>query len=432
MARFDTFTERARRLFNDAQVEAQRFHQASITTEDLLLALIGIEDGVGATVLVNLGVELAEVRTAVEFLVGDRPIHGEAGLTPSAKRVVELSIEEARSLHHHFVGTEHILLGLAREQGTIASGVLESMGATPERIRAEVIRLVPVGSAQPPSTGPLPGAGRIRELSDEFKEVLRLAQADALRLQLGAIGTGQLLVGLLGTPRCAGATVLDNLGVDLPTLRTAIEPALDHGHHSKRGEIGLTPGGKAVIERARAEAGRMDHEYVGTEHLLLGLLRDVNMPTSLALELLGVSYSVARAEVLRMTPAGPDAEEVEDDSGRDRLGDSADDDCVDELLRASSAYIEPLARYKGRDETLFVALCAVLDQCASEWAEREFVPRALAKLCASLPWQIATIALNYHGEESEAIKRDSIKLDELVVSRVLPWPVERKLPPDLR
>jgi hypothetical protein len=301
------------------------------------------------------------------------------------------------------------------------------MGATLDQIRAEVVRLVPIGSVTQPPLARAPNGEHVREFSDELKEVLGLAQAEALRLQLRSVGTGQLLVGLLGIPHCAGATVLSNLGVDLPALRVAVEPALDHGAHAKRGEISLTPGGKAAIERARAEAGRMDHEYVGTEHLLLGLLRDVNMPTSLALESFGVTYSVARAEVLRLTPAGPEAEVVED-----RLGDSADDDCVDDLLRASSAYIEPLARYKGRDETLFVALCAVLDQCASEWAEREFVPRVLANLCASLPWQIATIALNYHGEEGEAIKRDSIKLDELVVTRVLPWPVERKVPPDLR
>jgi hypothetical protein len=148
MVRFHTFTERARRLFNDAQDEARRVHGTSITTEDLLLALVGIEDGVGAMALVNLGVELANVRTAIEFLVGDRPTSGETGLTPAAKRVLELAIEEARGLGHDFVGTEHILLGLARESSTIASGVLESMRATPERIRTEVIRLVPIGSAE--------------------------------------------------------------------------------------------------------------------------------------------------------------------------------------------------------------------------------------------------------------------------------------------
>ena len=140
------FSDEARRLFNDAQHEAERFQRRYITTEDFLLALIGIEDGVGVRVLVNLGVDLAKVRRGIEFLVGDRPTRDDAGLTPSAKRVVELAIQEARSLEHHHIGTEHVLLGLAREDEAIAAGVLESMGATHERIRAEVIRLVPIGS----------------------------------------------------------------------------------------------------------------------------------------------------------------------------------------------------------------------------------------------------------------------------------------------
>jgi ATP-dependent Clp protease ATP-binding subunit ClpA len=132
MDRFDKFTDRAHRALTDAQREAARFHQNYIGAEHLLLGLIGVEGGVGAKALVNLGVELAKVRTAVEFLIGhgDRPTVGEVGLTPAAKRVIELAIDEARSLGHRYIGTEHILLGLMREGDNIGAAVLESLGVT--------------------------------------------------------------------------------------------------------------------------------------------------------------------------------------------------------------------------------------------------------------------------------------------------------------
>jgi len=147
MDRFNKFTDRARRALTDAQREAARFHQNYIGAEHLLLGLIGVEDGVAAKALVNLGVELSKVRTAVEFLIGhgDRPAVGEVGLTPAAKRVIELAIDEARSLGHRYIGTEHILLGLVREGDNIGAGVLESLGVTLALARREVIQLAPAG-----------------------------------------------------------------------------------------------------------------------------------------------------------------------------------------------------------------------------------------------------------------------------------------------
>jgi hypothetical protein len=147
MDRFDKFTDRARRALTDAQREAARFHQNYIGAEHLLLGLIGVEDGVAAKALVNLGVELSKVRTAVEFLIGsgDRPTAGEVGLTPAAKRVIELAIDEARSLGHRYIGTEHILLGLLREGENVGGAVLESLGVTLAVARREVVRLAPAG-----------------------------------------------------------------------------------------------------------------------------------------------------------------------------------------------------------------------------------------------------------------------------------------------
>ena len=153
--RFDKFTERARRVLTLAQEEAHRFNHNYIGTEHILLGLVREGDGVAAKVLANLGVELNKVRSAVEFIIGrgDRTVLGEIGLTPRAKKVIELAVDEARRLNHSYIGTEHLLLGLVREGEGIAAGVLESLGVNLERVRAETTRILSQSSPQTASAG---------------------------------------------------------------------------------------------------------------------------------------------------------------------------------------------------------------------------------------------------------------------------------------
>jgi ATP-dependent Clp protease ATP-binding subunit ClpC len=142
--RFDKFTERARKVLSLAQEEAQRFQHNYIGTEHLLLGLVREGEGVAAKVLTNLGVQLSAVRNAVEFIIGrgDRITLGEIGLTPRAKKVIELAVDEARRLNHHYIGTEHLLLGLVREGQGIAAGVLESLGVNLEKVRGQTIMVL--------------------------------------------------------------------------------------------------------------------------------------------------------------------------------------------------------------------------------------------------------------------------------------------------
>ncbi len=153
--RFDKFTERARRVLTLAQEEAHRFNHNYIGTEHILLGLVREGDGVAAKVLGNLGVELNKVRSAVEFIIGrgDRTVLGEIGLTPRAKKVIELAVDEARRLTHSYIGTEHLLLGLVREGEGIAAGVLESLGVNLERVRAETTRILSQSSPQAATAG---------------------------------------------------------------------------------------------------------------------------------------------------------------------------------------------------------------------------------------------------------------------------------------
>jgi len=141
-SRFDKFSERARRVLTYAQEEAQNLNHNYIGTEHILLGLIREEEGVAAKVLVNLEVSPSKVRSAVEFIIGrgEKPGSGETGLTARAKKVIELAIDEARTLGHNYIGTEHLLLGVLREGEGVAAGVLDSFNINVERVRAEVAR----------------------------------------------------------------------------------------------------------------------------------------------------------------------------------------------------------------------------------------------------------------------------------------------------
>ncbi len=182
MDRFDKFTDRARKVLTLAQDEAQRFNHNYIGTEHLLLGLVREGEGVAARVLENMNVELPKVRTAVEFIIGrgDRPVVGEVGLTPRAKRVIELAIDEARRLGHNYIGTEHLLLGLVREGEGIAAGVLESLGVNLDKVRHEVIRVL----SQSSSAGPAQETKRasktptVDQLGINLTEAARLGKLD--------------------------------------------------------------------------------------------------------------------------------------------------------------------------------------------------------------------------------------------------------------
>ncbi|MFB3091880.1 MAG: ATP-dependent Clp protease ATP-binding subunit, partial [Dehalococcoidia bacterium] len=143
-SRFEKFSERARRVLTLAQEEAQRFNHNYIGTEHILLGLVRETEGVVARVLINLGIDLNKVRAAVEFIIGrgEKPVQGEIGLTPRAKKVIELAVDEARRMNHSYIGTEHLLVGLLREGEGVASGVLESLGVTLEKVRAETNRVL--------------------------------------------------------------------------------------------------------------------------------------------------------------------------------------------------------------------------------------------------------------------------------------------------
>ena len=131
-----------------SQEEARRLGHNFVGTEQILLGLIGEGTGIAAKVLKSMGVNLKDARVEVEKIIGRGSgfVAVEIPFTPRAKRVLELSLEEARQLGHNYIGSEHLLLGLLREGEGVAARVLENLGADPSNIRTQVIRMV--GEAQ--------------------------------------------------------------------------------------------------------------------------------------------------------------------------------------------------------------------------------------------------------------------------------------------
>src|SRR5579864_7723119 len=142
---YERFTDRARKVMQLANQEAQRLNHEYIGTEHILLGLVKEGSGVAANVLKNLDIDLRKIRLEVEKLVQSSPEVGTPGKlpqTPRAKKVIEYSIEEARNLSHNYVGTEHLLLGLLREQEGVAAQVLMNLGLRLEDVREEVLNLL--------------------------------------------------------------------------------------------------------------------------------------------------------------------------------------------------------------------------------------------------------------------------------------------------
>jgi ATP-dependent Clp protease ATP-binding subunit ClpC len=157
---FERFTDRARRVVVFAQEEARLLNHNYIGTEHLLLGLLREGDGVAAKALESLGISLDEVRGQVENIIGQGSAAptGHIPFTPRAKKVLELSLREALQLSHNYIGTEHILLGLAREGEGVAAQVLVKQGATLDAVRSAVLKLLKGYEGQVAQSEAIPAA----------------------------------------------------------------------------------------------------------------------------------------------------------------------------------------------------------------------------------------------------------------------------------
>ena len=239
-SRFEKFSERARRVLTLAQEEAQNLNHSYIGTEHILLGLVREEEGVAAKVLVTLGAGLSKVRASVEFVIGrgEKPSSGETGLTPRARRVIELAIDEARYLSHNYIGTEHLLLGLLREGEGIAAGVLDSFGITLERARTETERALSSGTPKSRPTRSTSRTPALDQLGINLTESARVGKLDPV---IGRIKEIERVIQILSRRTKNNPALIGEPGVG----KTAIVEGL--AHRIVAGDVPETLEGKRLI-----------------------------------------------------------------------------------------------------------------------------------------------------------------------------------------
>ena len=294
--RFDKFTERALTVLKLAQEESHRFNHNYIGTEHLLLGIVREGEGVAAKVLANLGVELKNVRSAIELIIGrgDRAVVGESGLTPKAKHVIELAVDESRRLGHHYIGTEHILLGLVREGEGIAAGVLESLGVSLDKVRSEVARILE------PATIPTPKA----PLIDVTNVVQLRIAAICRRWGDQEVRSVHVLAGMLDYSNDRAGVLLKACGIDTVRMRAVLELIRPEPYYDSLGQAQVHRSKEVdrLRELAKQEAGLLGHNHLGDEHYLLAMLRARKGIAYAVLSTFGLTLRRARRETRKLFP----------------------------------------------------------------------------------------------------------------------------------
>ena len=316
--RFDKFTDRARRALQVAQEEAVRLGHAQIGAEHLLLGLLADPTSVAAQTLAQLKIDLGSLaaQATAPSLSLELP-QSEIGLAASARQAIELAVEEARALDHHYVGTEHLLLGLLRQESNPAAEACRSAGISLARARAAIVAILNTPPSRVTTVQPTPEATEhlfaqmerrladptdadievAGQLSDDALAVLGFGVEEARRLNHNYIGTEHMLLGLLRAPETSVARLLAELGVDLDKVRDAVELIIGRGDR---------PSASRASPRAHAESfcSALTRRRASAippwapEHLLLGIVREGEGIANGVLESLLINPDKIRAQVM--------------------------------------------------------------------------------------------------------------------------------------
>ncbi len=327
------FTERVRKVLAMSREESARLGHEYVGTEHMLLGLIREGEGVASAVLAGLGIDANEIRERIEVAL--KPGRGNTGsdlpYTSRAKKVLELAMSEARELKHTYVGTEHLLIALIREEKGIAAQVLDEAGLGLAEARAEVLRILGSEEELRSATGTsrqgsVPDAIRARDAragpsderdwsgdtlqwarsvapqrwtSDRAHAVISRARADAAQRRSRFIEPEHLLIALLQEDGGLAMTILDRLGFDRPALVRAAAGAVEESVAAEdviiELDIPFSSPARGVLRDAFHEA-RITRDRIGTDHLLVGLLVEEGTPAARVLADAGVRATAIRAE----------------------------------------------------------------------------------------------------------------------------------------
>jgi ATP-dependent Clp protease ATP-binding subunit ClpA len=320
---FERFTPRARHAVVAAQEEARDLGHNYIGTEHVLLGLLNVPEGLAGRALDRFGLTLSGVREEVTAQVGSgaEPMKGHIPFTPRAKKILELALREALELHHNYIGTEHLLLGLIKEKDGVGPGILAAHG-DPLAIRMAVLDLLPVAQAGPahrwmrrrpatPSSDSEVDEVRTTPAADaSLDEAARLAGANP-------IGSHHLLLATLADPDTAAAKALTGLGVDLDQAREALLGADVSGtsdeqpeERGRRHMLIRTADNSLTIEatdQALVGLGRAAAEAVGGQPGQPGTIRG-DLPASVSLAAVWQALRASLEDIRRRATAAKDNE----------------------------------------------------------------------------------------------------------------------------
>ncbi|WP_299411621.1 ATP-dependent Clp protease ATP-binding subunit [Acaryochloris sp. IP29b_bin.148] len=226
---FERFTEKAIKVIMLAQEEARRLGHNFVGTEQILLGLIGEGTGVAAKVLKSMGVNLKDARVEVEKIIGRGSgfVAVEIPFTPRAKRVLELSLEEARQLGHNYIGTEHLLLGLIREGEGVAARVLENLGVDLAKVRTQVIRML--GETAEVSAGGGQGRTKTPTLDEFGANLTNLASEGKLDPVVGRQKEIERVIQILGRRTKNNPVLIGEPGVGKTAIAEGLAQRIANG-----------------------------------------------------------------------------------------------------------------------------------------------------------------------------------------------------------
>ncbi|CAN1318037.1 Chaperone protein ClpC, chloroplastic [Linum perenne] len=268
-AMFERFTEKAIKVIMLAQEEARRLGHNYVGTEQILLGLIGEGTGIAAKVLKSMGINLKDARVEVEKIIGrgNGFVAVEIPFTPRAKRVLELSLEEARQLGHNYIGSEHLLLGLLREGEGVAARLLENLGADASNIRTQVIRMVGESNEVTANIGPNTRDTKMPTLEEYGTNLTKLAEEGKLDPVVGRQPQIERVVQILGRRTKNNPCLIGEPGVG----KTAIAEGL--AQRIASGDVPETIEGKKERLKKLMEEIKQSDEiilFIDEVHTLIG------------------------------------------------------------------------------------------------------------------------------------------------------------------
>jgi ATP-dependent Clp protease ATP-binding subunit ClpA len=293
---FDRLTDRVRKILDLANIRAISMQRDRVDTEHVLLAIFAEGTGIAVRTLRKLKIDSLKITLDVERIAPSGTLQptnptDELPHSIAVERAIGFAIEESRALNHDHVGSEHLLLGLMRETGGIASEVLRKHRLTIDQVRTALLEQL---------------KNRFERFTYRARKIVALANQQAIRMHRNQIDTEHVLLGIVVEGSSLASQVLKHLKVDLRKIESEVERIAPKGPDViATGKLPQSLAFKRAIEFSVFESEALNHDYVGTEHLLLGLLREFDGIASQVLRSFHLQLPMVRSAILDILTAPP-------------------------------------------------------------------------------------------------------------------------------